>query len=118
MADVARLEKTHEGQGQEPELVRAEEECCVPFCGPETCGLPLAAEGEQGSVRSQPAVRNKLVKLTSAGAQRLFNGEDDEIYSREDLIETQPDGDLTVTGACSGTVWLVRKDEIAAIVDA
>lgn len=59
-----------------------------------------------------------MVKLTRAGAQRLFNGEDDELYSREDLMEAQPDGSLKVTGACTGTVWVVQKDEIAAIVDA
>jgi hypothetical protein len=63
-------------------------------------------------------LQNKVVKLTPAGAQRLFNGEDDEIYSREDLMEMRPDGGLKVTGSCTRTAWLVRQDEIAAIMDA
>ncbi|MBI4400309.1 MAG: hypothetical protein HY581_01610 [Nitrospirae bacterium] len=123
MAEVTNWQETSRQQeeGQEPKMIRSEGGCCLPVfaeCGPNTCGLPLAAEGEQEPVRSQPMLRNKVVKLTPAGAQRLFNGEDDEIYSREDLMEMQPDGGLKVTGSCTGTVWLVQKDEIAAIIDA
>jgi hypothetical protein len=61
--------------------------------------------------------KDKVVKLTKAGSQRLFNGEDNEIFTRQDLIETQPDGTFKITGACSGTAWLVKKEEISAILN-
>lgn len=118
MADLTKQQETQEEQGQRSEPVHLEEECCVPFCGPETCGIPLTGEPGLESPGRIANPQAKVVKLTSAGARRLFNGEDDEIYSRADLIEDQPDGSIKVSGACTGTIWLVQADEIAAIVDA
>jgi hypothetical protein len=123
MAEVTNWQKTGRQQeaGQDAKLNRSGEGCCLPVfaeCGPDTCGLPLAAEGEQKPSPKQPLLRNQVVQLTPAGTLRLFNGQDDEIYSREDIMEMQPDGGLKVTGSCTGTVWLVRQDEIAAIMDA
>lgn len=123
MAEVTNRQETRgqAGQGQEPETVRAEAGCCLPMfpeCGPDTCGLPLTGDRYTHQVDNTTTLRRKIVKLTSAGAQRLFNGEDDEIYTREDLIEKEEDRTFKVIGACSGTVWLVQKNEIEAIVDA
>jgi hypothetical protein len=52
MAEVTNWQETSRQQeeGQEPKLIRSGEGCCLPVfaeCGPDTCGLPLAAEGEQ-----------------------------------------------------------------------
>lgn len=118
MADVTKLRETQEEQGERSEPVHLEEECCVPFCGPDTCVLPLLGDSGQELIRTQPASRNKVVKLSRAGARRLFNGEDDEIYSREDLIEKGQDGTIKVVGACTGTVWLLHEEEIIGITDA
>lgn len=102
--------KTKE-KGQELKPAPQADGCCEPLC-PDACG---PAGGQ--AIESPVMVKEKVVQLTKAGAQRLFNGEDDEIFTHEDLIETQPDGTVKVTGACSGTVWLVRRKEILAILD-
>lgn len=92
------------------------EECCEPFC-PDACE-PMATEASLQAVKIETTqAKDKVIKLTKAGAERVFNGEDDEIFTRDDLIVTLPDGTANVTGACSGTVWRVRRDEIVAIVD-
>lgn len=91
-------------------------ECCEPFC-PDACG-PMATEASPQAVKIETAqAKDKVIKLTKAGAERVFNGEDDEICTREDLIERLPDGSVRATGACSGAVWVVRREEIASIVD-
>lgn len=91
-------------------------QCCEPLC-PDACG-PAGGQANEAPVKKEMVeAKEKIVILTKAGAQRLFNGEDDEIHTRGDLIETQQDGMVKVTGACSGTVWLVEKTEIAAILD-
>lgn len=92
------------------------QDCCEPFC-PEACG-PMGSEAAVVPLTLKTTTaKDKVVKLTKAGAIRLFDGEDDEISTREDLIERQPDGTVKVTGACSGTVWRVRQDEMAAVLD-
>lgn len=91
-------------------------QCCEPLC-PDACG-PAGSEASETPVKTEAVTaRDKVVKLTKARVERLFHGEDDEIFTREDLMEDQPDGTLKVTGACSGTIWLVQKSEIAVIQD-
>lgn len=92
------------------------EQCCEPLC-PDACGASEGTKTLDPIKTKRVRAKAKVVKLTEAGAQRLFNGNDNEIFTREDLIETEPDGTLKVTGACSGTVWLVKKEEILAIKD-
>lgn len=123
MSEVVDLERSggQAGQGQKPEVASSQEGCCLPIfaqCGPETCGLPITGERSTDQGGQRRTQREKVIRLTRAGALRLFNGEDDEIYSRDDLIQIQPDGLVKIVGACSGTVWLVQKDEIAEIVNA
>ena len=83
--------------------------CCEPNCTPETCG-------SHASSASPGSELNQVVKLTKAGARRLFGGEDDEISTRADLIQDKG-GACEITGRCSGTVWQVQKEEIVRITD-
>ena len=69
-----------EGQREESERVRSEEGCFLPFfprCGPDTRGLSVTGERSAEQMGHPTPLREKIVKLTRAGAQRLFDGEDD-----------------------------------------
>lgn len=90
-------------------------ECCEPLC-PDMCG-PSGNTPTQGPIKTKTVTaKDKVVKLTKAGAQRLFNGEDNKIFTRDDLIETTRNGRwIKVAGRCSGQIWHVRRDEIIKI---
>ncbi len=81
--------------------------CCEPNCTPETCGSHASSASPESELY-------RVVKLTKAGARRLFGGEDDEISTRVDLIQDKG-GIFDITGRCSGSVWRVQKEEIVRI---
>lgn len=53
--------------------------------------------------------------MTRVGVQRLFNGKDNKIFTRDDLIKEERNGWIKVAGRCSGHLWYVRRDEIIKI---
>ncbi|MBI5747423.1 MAG: heavy metal-responsive transcriptional regulator [Nitrospirae bacterium] len=89
-------------------------ECCEPLC-PDMCG-PSGSTPTQGPIKTKTVTaKDKVVKLTKVGVQRLFNGKDNKIFTRDDLIETRRNGWIKVAGRCSGQIWHVRRDEIIKI---
>ena len=114
MARFHSLKATKEGKEEALKTANLEDACCVPLC-PDACGFLPGVEERITQPKEGKAGLDRVVLLTKEGAERLFNGEDNEISTRDDLIELQRDGWVKVTGRCSGQIWHVRKDEIVKI---
>ncbi len=98
-------------EGKNAVIEAPEGACCVPRC-PDACD-ELGVE--ESIIEEGKAGLDRVVLLTKEGADRLFHGEDNEISTRDNLIEWQEEGWVKVVGRCSGQVWYVRQNEIVKI---